>query len=398
MKNRFLCLLGTVCASLVLPASAQTPSPDAHPPIVGREPGHVRVLFGGDTCYGESYHEQYAREGGTNIIALKGYDYSVVNLNRLLAAVDFRVLNLETPLTARRDTPYTNKDYIHYSDPVKLPAIFGHYGPIAYSLANNHTLDEGPGGLDDTVAALTAAHAQWFGAGDNLAEATKPMLQKINCGNGSFTLAVFGGFEYGKKYDKQFHFYAGPDKPGTAPVDIPAAKAEIAKLRQQVPDAFVVYFVHREDNYHWKNEAQEAMLHGLREAGVDLVICAGAHMLQEAEWDGRGWIFYGIGNFLFNARGRYAAFHAPPFGMPLVVDFTMKDGKVQTAFRGYPTLSDNQISGYQPRFVTEPELSAIDALLTEKSGWDAAERAAVTRGQDEVGRYLEFSTPKPPAK
>jgi poly-gamma-glutamate capsule biosynthesis protein CapA/YwtB (metallophosphatase superfamily) len=37
---------------------------------------------------------------------------------------------------------------------------------------------------------------------------------------------------------------------------------------------------------------------------VDLVVGAGAHMMQEVEHDGRGWVFHSLGNFLFNARGR----------------------------------------------------------------------------------------------
>jgi hypothetical protein len=55
-------------------------------------------------------------------------------------------------------------------------------------------------------------------------------------------------------------------------------------------------------------------------------------------------------------------------------------------------VSDNQLTGYQPRFVTEAELETIETLLAEKSGWDAAARAAVQRGADESGPYLEFSS------
>ncbi len=370
----------------------------AQPSITGRTPGHVRVLFGGDTCYGESYQEEYAKNGGTNILAEKGYDYSVLNLIPLLQAVDYRVVNLETPLTAHHDSQLKSKDYLHYSDPVKLPAVFKRYGPIAYSLANNHSLDQGVGGLDDTFAALNAAQAQWFGAGTNLADASKPLLQNIRLGDSSITLAIFGAFEHRQEYDEQFHFYASADRPGTASADVPAVKQAIAELRRTTPDAFVVYFVHWGDNYAWKNAKQTAMAHALREAGVDLVVGAHAHMMQEVEHDGHGWIFYSVGNLLFNAKGRYAPNHAPPFSVPLVVDFSMKDGHLQTGLRVYPTVSDNQITAYQPRFVTETELSAVDALLAEKSGWDASARAAVKRGKDEIGYYLEFNTPQPVVK
>lgn len=361
--------------------------------ITGREAGHMRVLFGGDTCYGESYREKSAGADAVSLVAEKGYDYSIRNLAPLLRAVDFRVLNLETPLTTHRAGGLPGKDYLHYSDPVKLPEIFAAWRPLAFSLANNHTLDQGVAGLDATFAALKAANIGWFGAGRNLAEAARPLLEELRVGEKTITLAVFGAFEYRPKYDADFHFYASAEHPGTAPIDLGAARRAIADLRRRVPDAFIVYFVHWGDNYRWKNSAQTATAHALRDAGVDLVVGAHAHTMQEVEYDGRGWIFYGLGNFLFNAPGRYAENHTPPYSLPLVVDFSMKDGRLQTGLRVYPIVSDNQISAYQPRFVNEAELSTVDALLADKSGWDAPARAAVTRGSDEIGRYLEFSQP-----
>lgn len=364
-------------------------------PITARVPDRVRVLFGGDTGMGESYQEQYAAEGGVNILQAKGYSHGITQLRPLLAAVDFSVINLETPLTNRRESPLKGKDYIHYSDPVKLPALFVPLGPVAFSMANNHTLDHGVEGLDDTRAALNAAGAAWFGGDSNLAEATKPLVQEFRLGDDSMTLAVFGAFEYRKDYDENYHFYAGADRGGCAPVDVPAMKNAIAELRASKPDACVVYFVHWGGNYTWKNEEQTATAQALRGAGVDLVIGHGAHMMQEVVHDGRGWIFYSIGNFIFQSRGRYGPCHAAPFSLPLVVNFSKKDGRLQTTLRVYPTVCDNQLTGYQTRLVTETELSAVDAMLADKSGWDEAARAAVKRGADELGPFLEFTEPTP---
>ena len=368
-----------------------------HPAITGRDPAHVKVLFAGDTSGGENYQELYARQGGVNILEQKGYEHGMVNLQHLLAAVDFRVANLETPLTVRRKGLPVPKDYVHYSDPVKVPALFTPFGPMAFSLANNHTLDQGAAGLDDTFAALHTAGLSWFGAGTNLTDAAKPLIQELRVGDGTITLAVFGAFEFRKEYQEQFHFYADAQHPGTAPADVAAVKKQIAQLRRDKPDAFVVYFVHWGANYVWKNEAQTAMAHELRAAGVDLVVGAHAHMMQEVEYDGRGWIFYGIGNLLFNAKGRYDANKSAPFSLPLVVDFTLKDGKPQTALRVYPTFCDNQLTGYQTRFVTAEEMTRVEALLAEKSGWDAAVHAAVKRGSDEIGPYLDFTEPLRPS-
>jgi len=363
------------------------------PAIASRDPSRVRVLFGGDTSGGESYQEQYAREGGTNILVEKGYDHGTERLNRLLAAVDYRVINLETPLTTRHDSPFKSKDYLHYSDPVKVPALFTKFGRVAFSLANNHTLDQDAAGLDDTRAALAAAGADWFGAGENLREAAKPLLQTFDAGQRAVTLAVFGAFEFRQDYDRDFRFYARTDRPGTAAVDVAATAKAIAELKRNDPGTFVVYFVHWGGNYKWKNDEQSATARALRKAGVDLIVGHGAHAMQEVENDGRGWIFYSIGNFLFNARGRYADHKAPPYGLPLVLELSPKESGWQAGLRAYPIVSDNQITGYQPRFVSQVQLSEIDTLLAKKGGWDKATHTAVKRGEDEIGPFLDFGTP-----
>jgi poly(3-hydroxybutyrate) depolymerase len=176
------------------------------PAITGRDTDRVRILFGGDTSGGESYQEQYAREGQTNVLVEKGYEHGLAQLNRLLAAADYRVINLETPLTARRESPLKTKDYLHYSDPVKVPALFSQYGPTAFSLANNHTLDHGPEGLDDTRAALVAAGIETFGAGENLANAAQPLRQDFRVGDQTVTLAVFGASSIAETTTRNFIF------------------------------------------------------------------------------------------------------------------------------------------------------------------------------------------------
>ena len=362
-------------------------------PTTGHDHGHIRILFGGDSDFGESYQDQYQKEGAGNILAERGYDYGIVNLSRLLQAVDYRILNLETPLTLHRDSSLKGKDYLHYSDPVKGPAVFGRFGPITYSLANNHTLDQGEVGLGDTLAALKRAGAHYFGAGKDLADATKPFVQEFRVDDTSFTVAVFGGLEHSKKYEEQYRFYASADYPGVAPIDATALESAIRDLRRQTPHAYVIYFMHSLENYEWKTSEQAATAHALRNAGVDLVVGSGAHMMQEIEYDGNQWIFYGIGNFLFNASGRYAQYHAPPYGLPLVVDFSIDDNGLQTDLRVYPIVSDNKLTNYQPRFLSGVELRVVDALLAEKSRWNAADRAAVKSGKDDVGFYLQFSRP-----
>lgn len=375
------------------PVKASAPVAAGLAPIVGREPSRVRVLFGGDTDYAESYQEQYARAGSVNIMAEKGYEYSIEHLGRLMQAADYRVINLETVLTNRREKIFSDKAYLHYGDPVKVPEMFGRYGPLSFSLANNHTLDFGVPGLIDTFDALDAAKIPFFGAGRNRDEAFRPLLQELKVGNDIITLAIFGGFEYRKNYDEKYEFYATGDRPGTVRVEAEAVGKAIAALRKSHRNVYSIYFGHWGDNYLWKHAAQTKYAQDLRKVGVDLVVGAGAHMMQELEHDGRGWVFHGLGNFLFNTRGRYLRNLAAPFSYALMTDFTLEGGKVQARHRIYPLLSDNQLTNYQPRYLTEPEFSAFAALLAAKSNWDEATRAAVKPGRDDIGPFLELSEP-----
>ncbi len=200
---------------------------------------------------------------------------------------------------------------------------------MAFSLANNHTLDHGVEGLEETRVALAAVGADAFGAGINSDEASRPLLQHFQIGEKKFTLAVFGAFEYRQDYDREFRFYAREDSPGTAQVDVPQLRKMIAEAKRTASNLFTVYFVHWGGNYQWKSPEQSSMMRELRDAGVDLVVGHGAHMLQEIEPSDRGWSFYSIGNFLFNARGRYSAITYLPtaFHSSSIFHFSMIDFK-----------------------------------------------------------------------
>ena len=100
---------------------------------------------------------------------------------------------------------------------------------------------------------------------------------------------------------------------------------------------------------------------------------------------------YGIGNFLFNSGGRFAEYHTPPYGLILVVDFSLIKGRIRTSFHVYPIMSDNKMIHYQQRFLNEEELGRVVELLTEKSGWAASSHPVISRGKGDVGYYLVFT-------
>lgn len=99
---------------------------------------------------------------------------------------DVRIINLETAITASQDA---NPDkHIHYRmHPANVPCLTTAKIDCCV-LANNHVLDWGPRGLEDTLSVLHAAGIKTVGAGRNQDEASSPAVIAIPHGR----LLVYG--------------------------------------------------------------------------------------------------------------------------------------------------------------------------------------------------------------
>jgi poly-gamma-glutamate capsule biosynthesis protein CapA/YwtB (metallophosphatase superfamily) len=89
-------------------------------------------------------------------------------------APEVRVINLETSIT-RRDE-FAERKAVHYRmDPDNLGALTV-ARPDVCTLANNHVLDFGRGGLDETLEVLSTAGLETAGAGRDAREARRPAV------------------------------------------------------------------------------------------------------------------------------------------------------------------------------------------------------------------------------
>ncbi len=101
-------------------------------------------------------------------------DYPFEQTKDILKQAQIVFGNLEGPLTDA-GTAETAKQYVFRSPPDKVAPALARAGFNVVSLANNHTLDYGPEGLEDTRAALDKAGIRHAGAGRNAAEARQPV-------------------------------------------------------------------------------------------------------------------------------------------------------------------------------------------------------------------------------
>jgi len=219
-----------------------------------------------------------------------GYDYPYRESAALLQAADITAGNLETAITDR-GTPEENKEYVYRGPAQALPAI-REAGFDVLSLANNHTMDFGWIGLQDTMEALNEHDLLHIGAGHDEEEAYAPAIVEVK----GFKVAFIGVSNViWKTYWK-----AGKNYPGMAEAYDPArAIAAIEKADSQAD--LVVVMVHWGTEYTDQPEPYQVDK-GRRfiDAGADLVIGSHPHVLQGFEsYKGR-WIAYSLGNFVFS--------------------------------------------------------------------------------------------------
>jgi hypothetical protein len=138
---------------------------------------------------------------------------------------------------------------------------------------------------------------------------------------------------------------------------------QINTLKRVHPGIFIIVFPHWGENYRLRTEAQKMAAIALADAGADLVLGHGAHCFQEIERINRTWVFYGIGNFVFNSPGRYRKFNAPPIS--LIAQLQVKNS--QLTLKLYPIFTSNLETHYQCRFATENEFRTTLGLLNRIS-------------------------------
>jgi poly-gamma-glutamate synthesis protein (capsule biosynthesis protein) len=215
---------------------------------------------------------------------------------------DIRLINLETAITAS-NTPWTGKGIHYRMHPRNLPAISA-AGIHCCSLANNHVLDWGHGGLAETLTSLHRAGIATAGAGNDLEEACAPAMLDVPPKGRVIVLALAH-----RSSGVPHSWAAQPERPGVCLItDLSERTAERIAQRlgglKQAGDILVVS-VHWGGNWGYEIPAeQRRFAHALvDDAGVDLVHGHSSHHVKGIEVYRGRLILYGCGDFFNDYEG-----------------------------------------------------------------------------------------------
>jgi poly-gamma-glutamate synthesis protein (capsule biosynthesis protein) len=213
---------------------------------------------------------------------------------------DLRMINLETSITASND--YWRGKGIHYRmHPKNIPCLTA--AKIDYcSLANNHVLDWGYGGLTETIETLKNVNINSAGAG--LREAEMPAVMEVE-GKGRVIVFSYGLPSSGIP----FSWAASKDSPGVnllrslSDPTIRHIKEQVEAVKQQRD--IVVASIHWGSNWGYgiPSEKREFAHKLIDDAGVDIIHGHSSHHVKGIEVHKGRPIIYGSGDFLNDYEG-----------------------------------------------------------------------------------------------
>jgi poly-gamma-glutamate capsule biosynthesis protein CapA/YwtB (metallophosphatase superfamily) len=218
------------------------------------------------------------------------------------AAPDVRVVNLETSVT-RHGGFDAGKGVNYRMNPANLGCLTA-ARPDVCVLANNHVLDFGQRGLEETLDALAEAGLRTAGAGRTADEARRPAVVPVGGGRRVLVLSV-GTPSSGIPAA----WAARPDRPGVNFLDrlTPAAAGGIsARMREaRQPGDVVVVSVHWGSNWGYGvARDQVAFAHALVDGGgVDVVHGHSSHHPRPVEVYRGKLVLYGCGDFIDDYEG-----------------------------------------------------------------------------------------------
>ena len=215
---------------------------------------------------------------------------------------DLRIINLETSIT-RSDGYWKGKGINYRMNPANIPCLTAASIDVC-ALANNHVLDWGYDGLEETLRTLEKTGIKTAGAGSDLMTASAPAVVHVP-GKGRVIVFSCGQESSGIPAS----WAAGVNRPGVnllpdlSERTLHGIANRLRRLRR-AGDIFVVS-IHWGGNWGYDvSREQRGFAHGLIDAaGVDIIHGHSSHHIMGIEVYRERPIIYGCGDFINDYEG-----------------------------------------------------------------------------------------------
>jgi len=276
-----------------------------------------------------------SREVDRQMKAVNDYDYPFLKMKDLIAGADLAFGNLESPIVA--GSAVKKNSNVFRADP-EVAKSLSWAGFDVLNLANNHLFDQGEKGVLKTMDYLKQESIGYVGVGVNPVELENQLIVRdkndIKIG--------FLGFSAGLN-----SFPLGTDKVGEAILLRDYLERSILQAKGKV-DILLVYMHFGDEYSRTISRGQKEFAHLAIDAGADIVVGSHPHVVQEVEKYNNKYIFYSLGNFVFDQVRSDAR-------EGLAIQLTVGKKEVKN-IDYYPIVIENYS---QPRLATEEEKERI---------------------------------------
>ena len=234
------------------------------------------IFFSGDICVSSSINQ----------------DFISKPLEEKIKSHDFRIANWEAPIIEKEDIPtlkagpsiFQDESYHHILD----KEIFN-----IYSLANNHIMDYGQDAFEKTMHILNQKNLT-TGANITYQAAYTPLIIEKN--NLKIAIVACGEYQFGGLKSRE-------NSKGYAWIFSSELRKSVRDLKGKVD--FIVLLPHAGLEMvelplpEWRECYKE-----LIDLGADLIVASHPHVIQPRELYNGKYIYYSLGNFLFNVESQ----------------------------------------------------------------------------------------------
>ncbi|MCX8029567.1 MAG: CapA family protein [Brevinematales bacterium] len=245
----------------------------------------VRLAFGGDLMLDRGVKRSVYRNFGGDYLGL------VRNITNYMLGFDAFVVNLEGPISHRgKQIP---KKY-SFRFETNVVSMLKSSGISIVNLANNHIYDWGYEAFTDTINILSSNGIGFFGIAD-LSNSIGYIFVKSNYSN-VLRIGFLGFSEFLKELKPT------RKRPlGLSVIDEKSLVKTIPLFKSNVD--FLVVSVHWGEEYKkTNNRFQEKLAKKFIDLGADIVIGHHPHVIQNYEIYKGKYMFYSLGNFIFDQR------------------------------------------------------------------------------------------------
>jgi poly-gamma-glutamate synthesis protein (capsule biosynthesis protein) len=238
----------------------------------------INILITGDFCPVGRYESQMTKDPQD---VLGDFYEKIQKADAVFTNLECPITDFKTPIAKTGPALKTNIKALDFLSKAYITYV---------TLANNHILDYGKIGLNDTLNALNERKIKFVGAGINYEEASKPIF--IDKNGIKIAILNFAENEWSTTSD---------NSPGASPIN-PVKNFKNIQRAKNFADKVIVISHGGHETYQYPSPRMKELFRFYVDSGADAIINHHTHCISGYEVYNGAPIFYSLGNFIFDHK------------------------------------------------------------------------------------------------